>query len=106
MSRLWASLRRAFGRRAGPADPQPSAGALLPPAALPADVDEKAWLACTDPQTMLVFLRGRSADRKLLLFTVADCRLFAGTIPGEGGLAVEVAERHADGLATRAEVKA
>jgi hypothetical protein len=38
---------------------------------------EGEWMACTDPQTMLEFLRatGRAGWRKLRLFTVACCRM-------------------------------
>jgi hypothetical protein len=31
---------------------------------------EQAWLACTDPQPMLEFIRGKASDRKLLMFAV------------------------------------
>jgi hypothetical protein len=31
-------------------------------------VDEATWLAGTDPQLMLDFLRGRASERKLRLF--------------------------------------
>jgi hypothetical protein len=35
---------------------------------------ETEWLACTDPEPMLEFLRGRGGDRKLRLFAAACCR--------------------------------
>jgi hypothetical protein len=35
---------------------------------------EDEWLACTDPQAMLEFLRGTVSERKLLLITAACCR--------------------------------
>jgi hypothetical protein len=61
---------------------------------------EQEWLACTDPQEMLEFLRGKMSDRKLRLFTCAYCRHIL-----EENKAVQVAERFADGLATNAERK-
>ena len=37
-------------------------------------VTEAEWLACTEPQKMLEFLRSRDSDRKLRLFAVGCCR--------------------------------
>src|SRR5579864_4184325 len=35
---------------------------------------EQEWLACTDPDPMLEFLRSNATDRKLRLFACACCR--------------------------------
>ena len=62
---------------------------------------EAEWLACTDPKPMLEFLRSRARDRKLRLFAVACCRRIWHLLPGEQyRTLVEVAERHANGLAS------
>ena len=76
---------------------------------------EAEWMACTNPQRMLEFLRGKASDRKLRLFTCASCSLHYGKYfqlgPGEEGgdpgqNAIRAAERLADGLSTGDEVRA
>ena len=37
---------------------------------------EQEWLACTDPQKLLVCLLRKASGRKLRLFAAARCRLF------------------------------
>jgi hypothetical protein len=65
-------------------------------------VDETAWLACTDPDAMLRFLRGRVSERKLRLFACACIRRIWTLLPDDRcRQAVQVIERCADGLAGR-----
>src|SRR4051794_1817264 len=67
---------------------------------------EAEWLASTDPEAMLSALPGgRGHDRKKRLFALACCRTIWEDIPeGVHRDAILVAERHADGLATEAEL--
>jgi hypothetical protein len=68
---------------------------------------EAEWLACIEPDRMLGQLRGKASDRKLRLFAVACCRRLIHLMRDtESRIAVEVAERFADGLATGAERRA
>ena len=66
---------------------------------------ETEWLACTNPQPMLEFLRRKASDRKVRLFAVACCRRVWSSLEHEEFRdAVRKAESFADGLADRAEM--
>ena len=62
-------------------------------------VTEAEWLACTDPQPMLEYLRGKASDRKLRLFACACCRRLWHLMNDKRSRdAADVAEEYADGL--------
>jgi hypothetical protein len=69
-------------------------------------VTESEWLASTDPQKMLEYLRGKASDRKLRLFAVACVRgTFWSQLTGQARKnTVEVAEQFADGHNSDAEM--
>jgi hypothetical protein len=63
---------------------------------------ESEWVACTDPQKMLEFLRGKASERKLRLFACSCCDRLEELcyMENEELLAIEIAELYADGRAT------
>jgi hypothetical protein len=68
------------------------------------EMNEAQWLASTDPEAMLTFLRGtaRATGRKLRLFAPACCRRIWHLLADQSSrAAVELAERLADGEAGR-----
>jgi hypothetical protein len=68
---------------------------------------EKDWLARSDPKAMVEFVRTKGSDRKKLLFAVACCRrIWSWMADSRSTMAVEVAERFADGLANHRECEA
>jgi hypothetical protein len=68
---------------------------------------EAEWLACTDPEPMLAFLRGKAGDRKLRLYACGCCRLVWPLLTDpRSRAAVEAAESYADGLIGVGELRA
>jgi hypothetical protein len=66
---------------------------------------EEEWLACTNPEPMLEFVRGKVSDRKLRLYLCCGCRHIAHLFFSPESLtAVDVAERYADGEASNEEL--
>jgi hypothetical protein len=67
---------------------------------------EAEWLSCTDPEVMLKLLRGRASDRKVRLFAVACLRRIRHLLDHPDSIwSLEVAERCAEGTATREELR-
>jgi hypothetical protein len=61
-------------------------------------ITEAEWLACTEPQPMLVFLGGKASDRKLRLFACACVRrVWSLLYDKHSRKALTIAERYADG---------
>jgi hypothetical protein len=58
---------------------------------------EAAWLAATEPEQMLDYLKGDGSDRKFLLFACGCCRRIWPLVTDiRSQRAVEMIERHAD----------
>lgn len=64
------------------------------------------WMACTEPLSMLEFLRPRVSERKLRLFSIACCRRICKLLPTECRSALETAEQFVEGLASLASLNA
>ena len=65
---------------------------------------EQDWLASTNPKELLAFVRETASDRKYRLFSAACCRrIWHLLTDAQYRMAVEVAERFADGLVTEDE---
>ncbi len=78
-------------------------------------MNEHEWMTSTNPQAMLAFSNGATpwkpgkspfSDRKLRLFAVACCRASWHHFGNSARRAVEIAEAHADGQASLAQVQA
>jgi hypothetical protein len=68
---------------------------------------EQAWLQSTTPHSLLLTLKGKRLPRQRRLFAVACCRHWLHEmLDPESRIAVEVAERYVDGLASRDELEA
>jgi hypothetical protein len=66
---------------------------------------EAEWLACTDPQKMLAFLRDKASARTLRLFAVACCRsIWPVLIDERSRRAIELSEKAADQPVSEAEL--
>ncbi len=62
---------------------------------------EAEWLACTDPEKMLQFLRSRASERRLRLFAAAAFRRLVGLLPDpRQRRGIETLEQLAEGTVT------
>ena len=67
---------------------------------------EAEWLASSDPMALFKHLKCRFKHRKMRLFAVACCRRISPQLSDQRSLqAIDVAERHADGLASDRELR-
>src|SRR5262245_34862104 len=61
-------------------------------------MNENTWLRCTNPGEMLIFLRGKAADRKLRLFACQCCRGLLHLLDDRARHLAQDLEREAAGL--------
>jgi hypothetical protein len=73
---------------------------------------EQEWLACSDPDDLLEWLRERASDRQFRLFMCACCRRFLPLLPRKPAHDVRLCEKYvtlgerfAEGLITREEIE-
>jgi hypothetical protein len=70
-------------------------------------MNEQEWLECADPEAMVEYLRKRITDRKLRLFGIAGIRsVWRMLTDRRCRTAVELAEKFADGQASRLDLGA
>jgi hypothetical protein len=70
-------------------------------------IAEAEWPGSADPRPMLEACRGKVSERKLRLFAVACCRGLGPLLQDPRIItALDVAEQHADGAATQADLEA
>jgi hypothetical protein len=68
-------------------------------------VTEAEWLACEDPEAILVFLNGRGTDRKQLLAAIHASRSCGHDLPSSAlRTSLTICEREADGRSTPSEL--
>jgi hypothetical protein len=67
---------------------------------------EAEWLACSDPEAMLEFVRRTMSVRKKRLFACACCRLVWESLPSYWRRALETSEAFIEGMASEEQLKA
>src|SRR5262245_54611302 len=68
---------------------------------------EEEWCSCDSPQPLLTYLKGKASSRRFRLYAVACARcIWSHLLLPESRIAVETAERFADGQADEADREA